>query len=177
MIFDHGGRSSAIHQKEHEQIYPEAGLGRARPAEIWARSQEVIDGALEQGEHQGIGPRSGRASPNQRETASSGTDTGKAVYNAIVWQDTRTDQIINDFAEDGGQDRPSAKVGLPARDLFLGPEGQVEARTTSTAPGQRPRPATSFRQHRHVVHLEPHRRARTAASTSTGRDERLPGRC
>ena len=47
MIFDHGGQVVAIHQKEHEQIYPKPGWVEHDPAEIWARSQEVIKGALE----------------------------------------------------------------------------------------------------------------------------------
>ncbi len=48
--------------------------------------------------------------------------TGKPVYNAIVWQDTRTDVIINEFAKDGGQDRLRAKVGLPLATYFSGPK-------------------------------------------------------
>jgi glycerol kinase len=48
--------------------------------------------------------------------------TGKAVYNAIVWQDTRTDVIVNEFAKDGGQDRLRAKVGLPLATYFSGPK-------------------------------------------------------
>ncbi|NCC37765.1 MAG: glycerol kinase GlpK, partial [Chloroflexia bacterium] len=48
--------------------------------------------------------------------------TGKPVYNAIVWQDTRTDQLVNLFAKDGGQDRFRAKVGLPLATYFSGPK-------------------------------------------------------
>ena len=48
--------------------------------------------------------------------------TGKPLYNAIVWQDTRTDQIINEFAKDGGQDRFRDKVGLPLATYFSGPK-------------------------------------------------------
>ena len=48
--------------------------------------------------------------------------TGKPVYNAIVWQDTRTDQICNELAKDGGQDRFRAKVGLPLATYFSGPK-------------------------------------------------------
>jgi glycerol kinase len=53
--------------------------------------------------------------------------TGKPLYNAIVWQDTRTDQIINEFAKQGGQDRFRAKVGLPLATYFRS-EGQVDSR-------------------------------------------------
>ncbi len=48
--------------------------------------------------------------------------TGKAVYNAIVWQDTRTDQICNKLMADGGQDRFRAKTGLPIATYFSGPK-------------------------------------------------------
>ena len=60
MIFDHGGLVVGIHQKEHEQIFPKPGWVEHDPAEIWARSQEVIDGGAREREHQGLGPRRGR---------------------------------------------------------------------------------------------------------------------
>ena len=122
MIFDHGGQVVAIHQKEHEQIYPKPGWVEHDPAEIWARSQEVIRGALEKA---GIKASDLAAVgiTNQRETAVVwDRNTGKAVHNAIVWQDTRTDVIVNEFAKDGGQDRLRAKVGLPLATYFSGPK-------------------------------------------------------
>src|SRR5215218_3374868 len=122
MIFDHGGQVVAIHQKEHEQIYPKPGWVEHDPAEIWARSQEVIKGALDKA---GI-PATELAAvgiTNQRETALVwDKTTGKAVYNAIVWQDTRTDVYVNEFGKDGGQDRFRAKVGLPLATYFSGPK-------------------------------------------------------
>jgi glycerol kinase len=122
MIFDHGGQVVAIHQKEHEQIYPKPGWVEHDPAEIWARCQEVIRGALDKA---GIAASDLAAVgiTNQRETAVVwDKTTGKAVYNAIVWQDTRTDKIVNEFAKDGGQDRLRAKVGLPLATYFSGPK-------------------------------------------------------
>ena len=122
MIFDHGGQVVAIHQKEHEQIYPKPGWVEHDPAEIWSRSQEVIRGALDKA---GITASDLAAVgiTNQRETAVVwDKTTGKAVYNAIVWQDTRTDTIINEFARDGGQDRLRPKVGLPLATYFSGPK-------------------------------------------------------
>ena len=47
MVFNHEGRVESVAQKEHEQIYPKPGWVEHDPAEIWARSQEVIKGALE----------------------------------------------------------------------------------------------------------------------------------
>src|SRR6187397_1229048 len=122
MIFDHEGQVVAIDEKEHDQIYPKPGCLEHYPAEIWMRSQEVIRGALDKA---GI-TKSDIAAvgiTNQRETAVVwDKNTGKAVYNAIVWQDTRTDTIINEFAKDGGQDRFRAKVGLPLATYFSGPK-------------------------------------------------------
>jgi glycerol kinase len=122
MIFDHAGGVVAIHQKEHEQIFPKPGWVEHDPAEIWARSQEVIKGCLEKA---GIAASDLAAVgiTNQRETAVVwDKNTGKAVYNAIVWQDTRTDVYVNEFGKEGGQDRFRAKVGLPLATYFSGPK-------------------------------------------------------
>jgi glycerol kinase len=122
MIFDHSGKVVAVDQKEHEQIYPKPGWVEHNPAEIWARTQEVIHGAMAKAN---IVPMDLAAVgiTNQRETTVVWDKaTGKAVYNAIVWQDTRTDTIINEFAKDGGQDRFRAKVGLPLATYFSGPK-------------------------------------------------------
>ena len=122
MIFDHAGGVVGIHQKEHEQIFPKPGWVEHDPAEIWARSQEVIKGALDK---VGIAASDLAAVgiTNQRETAVVwDKNTGKAVYNAIVWQDTRTDVYVNEFGKDGGQDRFRAKVGLPLATYFSGPK-------------------------------------------------------
>ena len=122
MIFDHAGRVVAVDQKEHTQIYPQPGWVEHDPLEIWTRTQEVIDGALrksgvERSEIAAVGVT------NQRETTLVWEKaTGKPVYNAIVWQDTRTDQICNQLAQDGGQDRFRPKVGLPLATYFSGPK-------------------------------------------------------
>jgi glycerol kinase len=122
MIFDHSGAVVAIDQKEHEQIFPKPGWVEHDPAEIWTRCVEVIRGALAKA---GIKASDLAAVgiTNQRETAVVwDRKTGKAVYNAIVWQDTRTDTLINGWAKDGGQDRFRAKVGLPLATYFSGPK-------------------------------------------------------
>lgn len=122
MIFDHAGKVVGIDQKEHEQIYPKPGWVEHNAIEIWQRVQEVIDGALKK---TGIDPKdlASVGITNQRETAVVWERaTGKPVYNAIVWQDTRTDAICNEFAKDGGQDRFRAKVGLPLATYFSGPK-------------------------------------------------------
>ncbi|HRF48304.1 MAG TPA: glycerol kinase GlpK [Anaerolineales bacterium] len=122
MIFDHAGKVVALDQKEHEQIFPKPGWVEHNAIEIWQRTQEVIDGALKKS---GVEPKDIAAVgiTNQRETAVVWERaTGKPVYNAIVWQDTRTDAICNDLAKDGGQDRFRAKVGLPLATYFSGPK-------------------------------------------------------
>jgi len=122
MIFDHAGQVVAIDQKEHEQIYPKPGWVEHDPAEIWTSCVEVTKGALAKA---GIKASDLAAVgiTNQRETAVVwDRRTGKAVYNAIVWQDTRTDTIVNEFAKEGGQDRLRAKVGLPLATYFSGPK-------------------------------------------------------
>ncbi len=122
MIFDHGGRVVAIHQIEHEQIYPQPGWVEHDPLEIWARTQEVMDGALKKA---GISPSDLVAIgvTNQRETTVVwDKNTGEPYYNAIVWQDTRTDKICNALAAEGGQDRFREKVGLPLATYFSGPK-------------------------------------------------------
>jgi len=122
MIFDHAGAVVAIDQKEHEQIYPKPGWVEHDANEIWTRSQEVIKGALAKA---GITAADLAAVgiTNQRETALVwDKTTGKPVFNAIVWQDTRTDVLVNEFAKEGGQDRFRAKVGLPLATYFSGPK-------------------------------------------------------
>ena len=122
MIFNHEGQVVGIDQKEHEQIFPKAGWVEHDAIEIWTRTQEVIAGALKKS---GISPAEIAAVgiTNQRETAVVWDKaTGKPVYNAIVWQDTRTDTICNDLAKEGGQDRFRTTVGLPLATYFSGPK-------------------------------------------------------
>jgi glycerol kinase len=122
MIFDHSGTVAGVDQKEHEQIFPKAGWVEHDPQEIWKRSQEVIKGALEKA-HIEASDLAAVGITNQRETAVVWEKaTGKPVYNAIVWQDTRTDVICNELEKDGGQDRFRAKVGLPLATYFSGPK-------------------------------------------------------
>ena len=122
MIFDHGGQVVAVAQKEHEQIYPRPGWVEHDPKEIWARSQEVLDEALSQA-GASADDIAGLGITNQRETAVVwDRNTGEPVMNAIVWQDTRTDKLVDEFSADGGQDRFRTKVGLPLATYFSGPK-------------------------------------------------------
>jgi glycerol kinase len=122
MIFDHGGRVVAASQKEHRQIYPQPGWVEHDPLEIWARCSEVLDEAMR---------RAGASAQdiaalgitNQRETTVVwDRETGEPIHNAIVWQDTRTDKLVQELSADGGQDRFRARVGLPLATYFSGPK-------------------------------------------------------
>ena len=120
MIFDHKGAVVGFDQKEHEQIYPKPGWVEHNPLEIWKATQDVIKGTLDK-LHIDIKDIAAVGVTNQRETTVVWEKaTGKPVYNAIVWQDTRTDQICNELAKDGGQDKYRTKVGLPLATYFSG---------------------------------------------------------
>lgn len=122
MIFNHSGEPIGSHQLEHAQIYPKPGWVEHDPMEIWARTKDVVRGAMEKA---GLtaGDLAAVGVTNQRETTVVwDKNTGRPYYNALVWQDTRTDQICNELAKDGGQDRFRGKVGLPLATYFSGPK-------------------------------------------------------
>jgi glycerol kinase len=119
MIFDHAGQVVGVDQKEHEQIYPKPGWVEHDPKEIWTRSTEVIDGALKKA-NLGASDLAAVGITNQRETTVVwDRNTGEPVYNALVWQDTRQQDIV-DMVADGDQDRLRAKTGLPLATYFSG---------------------------------------------------------
>ncbi len=120
ILFDHDGRIAATGQKEHRQIFPHVGWVEHDPVEIWENVREVIGIALGKAnvtrhDVKAVGIT------NQRETAVVwNRSTGEPVYNAIVWQDTRTQPIVDRLAADGGVDRFAARVGLPLATYFSG---------------------------------------------------------
>ena len=120
IIFDHSGSIVSTGQLEHEQIFPRAGWVEHDPTEIWNNTREVIGQALSKAN---ITRHDIRALgiTNQRETAVVwDKNTGLPVYNAIVWQDTRTQDIVDRLAKDGGTDRYKSIVGLPLATYFAG---------------------------------------------------------
>jgi glycerol kinase len=122
MVFDHGGQVVSVAQKEHEQIYPRPGWVEHDAKEIWAGTQEVVEEAISAA-GAGAGDISGVGITNQRETSLVwDRTTGEPVHNAIVWQDTRTDRLVDEFSRDGGQARFQQKVGLPLATYFSGPK-------------------------------------------------------
>ena len=124
MIFDHGGRVVSVVQKEHEQIFPKPGWVEHDAMEIWARCQEVLDEALDAA-GASADDIAGLGITNQRETTVVwDRNTGEPVMNAIVWQDTRTDRLVDEFSADGGQDRFKEQTGLPLATYFSGPKAR-----------------------------------------------------
>jgi glycerol kinase len=122
MIFDHSGQVISSAQQEHEQIYPRPGWVEHDPLEIWERTQEVIREAIAKAKA-GPGDVAAVGVTDQRETALVwNKHTGQPYFNAIVWQDTRTKDICDELATDGGQDRFRPKVGLPLATYFSGPK-------------------------------------------------------
>jgi glycerol kinase len=120
IVFDHSGSIVSTGQLEHEQIFPKAGWVEHNPKEIWDNTREVIGQALSKAN---ITRHNIKAVgiTNQRETAVVwDKNTGEPVYNAIVWQDTRTQEIVDRLAADGGVDRFKDIVGLPLSTYFAG---------------------------------------------------------
>jgi len=122
ILFDKDGKIVHSDQREHEQINPKAGWVEHDAKQIWTRTREVIGGALaaspaEAGDIEAIGIT------NQRETAVVwDRETGEPIYNAIVWQDTRTGPLVRELAGDEGVDRLRDAVGLPLSTYFSGPK-------------------------------------------------------
>src|SRR3954449_4267870 len=123
IVFDHSGQIVESGQIEHEQIFPRAGWVEHNAEEIWKNVREVVGLALTRA-NLTYKDLAAVGITNQRETAVVwDRTTGKPVYNAIVWQDTRTQKIAEELgALGGGADRYKAKVGLPLATYFSGPK-------------------------------------------------------
>jgi len=120
IVFDRSGRIVSTAQREHEQIYPKPGWVEHNPEEIWRCTGGVIREAMQA---RGLRPEDLAAIgiTNQRETTVVWhKKSGKPVYNAIVWQDTRVAPAVAEFAVHGGQDRYRAQTGLPLATYFSG---------------------------------------------------------
>ena len=122
MVFDRDGGVVATDQIEHEQIFPRAGWVEHDALEIWENTRRVIGGALgkanlNSGHIEAIGIT------NQRETTVVWEKaTGQPIHNAVVWQDTRTQGLVDELAEEGGLDRFKDVCGLPLATYFAGPK-------------------------------------------------------
>jgi len=120
IVFDAAGRVVALAQKEHAQIYPRPGWVEHDAAEIWRNTEAVIADALklsgvDRTELAAVGIT------NQRETTVLwDRSTGAPLHHALVWQDTRTAELVAQYSAQGGQDRFRARTGLPLATYFSG---------------------------------------------------------
>ncbi len=122
MLFDHQGSIVAYDQREHEQIFPQSGWVEHNPLEIWERTRAVIGATLAKAQLKAT-DLAAIGITNQRETAVLwNKQTGEPVYNAIVWQDTRTDRICRQLQEAGHAEKIYHKTGLPLATYFSGPK-------------------------------------------------------
>ncbi|MFI2489635.1 glycerol kinase GlpK [Promicromonospora kroppenstedtii] len=122
IVFNHGGTIVSTGQIEHDQIFPKAGWVEHKPDQIWDNTRQVVGLALTKANinHTDL---AAVGITNQRETTVVwDKTTGKPVYNAIVWQDTRTQAIVDELAGSEGADKYKAIVGLPLATYFSGPK-------------------------------------------------------
>ena len=122
IIFDHAGQAVDAAQREHEQIFPRAGWVEHDPVEIWRNTREVVSLALARANLTATN-LAAIGITNQRETTVVwDRRTGEPVYNAIVWQDTRTQRIADRLAGSEGTEKYKDVTGLPLATYFSGPK-------------------------------------------------------
>ena len=120
IVFDKQGDIVSVAQKEHQQIYPKPGWVEHDPLEIMSNTNEVIGAALARA-NLSASDLAAVGITNQRETTLLWDKaTGRPLCNALVWMDTRTDQLVAGYTRDGGQDRFREKTGLPLTTYFAG---------------------------------------------------------
>ena len=120
ILFDGNGNIHSVAQKEFTQIYPKPGWVEHNPMEIWGSQSGVAREALEKS---AVSPDEVAAIgiTNQRETTIVwDKETGKPVYNAIVWQDRRTASICDNLKARGLTETIRAKTGLVVDAYFSG---------------------------------------------------------
>ena len=141
ILFDRAGTSVSSHQIEHDQIMPRAGWVEHDPLQIWQRTETVVQQSMAAG---GVSASDIAAVgiTNQRETTIVwNRRTGQPYHNAIVWQDTRTAQLVGDLDRAGTGDLIRERAGIPPATYFAGGKlAWLLQRWTVSAP--RPRPAT-----------------------------------
>ncbi len=124
MLFDREGHETGRHQLEHEQVMPQPGWVEHDPVEIWQRTGEVVQGALRAAGIEAT-DLAALGLTNQRETTVLwNRTTGRPYYNAIVWQDTRTDRIAAALEKDGRGDVIRRRAGIPPATYFAAGKAQ-----------------------------------------------------
>ena len=140
MVFDHGGNVVSSAYEKHEQIYPEPGWVEHDPMEVWENTQTVISQALDEG---GIDAEQLEAIgvTNQRETTLLwDAESGQPIANAIVWQDRRTTDRVEELEEEDKVDEIREKTGLEADAYFSATKAEWLLDNTDPIKLQRARP-------------------------------------
>ena len=128
IVFNHAGTIVSTGQIEHDQIFPKAGWVEHKPEQIWDNTRQVVGLALTKANinHTDL---AAVGITNQRETAVVwDKTTGKPVYNAIVWQDTRTQAIVDELGRVRGPGQVQGDRRPTPRHLLLRPQGEVDPR-------------------------------------------------
>ena len=112
IVFDHSGTIRSVAQKEFPQIFPKSGWVEHDPHQIWSSQAAVVAEAISE-----IGINGTNIAAigitNQRETTIVwDRETEEPIYNAIVWQDRRTSDYIDQLKADGVTDMIRQKTGL-----------------------------------------------------------------
>ena len=173
ILFDRDGAIAAVAQKEFRQIFPQPGLGRARP------ERDLGDADRRRG--RGARPRAASTATdvaaigitNQRETTVVwDRETGSPVHNAIVWQDRRTAEFCDRLKADGHEPLIRERTGLRDRRLLLRHQGRWLLDNVPGARDARRSGRARLRHDRLLAGLEAdrrrgarHRRRRNASRT------------
>lgn len=122
ILFDHSGHVRCTAQSEHTQFFPAPGWVEHDALEILNNTQTLIEqlfreASIDRTSVAAVGIT------NQRETTVIwDRQTGIPIHHAIVWQDTRTDEICQNLSRTGGQDQFRLKTGLPITTYFSAPK-------------------------------------------------------
>ncbi len=120
IVFDHEGHVVAVAQKEFRQIYPKPGWVEHNPMEIWSSQSSTAAEAISRADLT-TDAVAAVGVTNQRETTIVwDKDTGRPVYNAIVWQDRRTADYCLKLKNEGHEEMVSEKTGLRLDPYFSG---------------------------------------------------------
>ena len=118
MVFDHAGQVIANAYEKHEQIYPEPGWVEHDPMEIWENTKTVVTRALQEADLD-ASQLAGLGITNQRETTLIwDVETGRPIFNALVWQDRRTTDRVEEIQEAGKVEEIREKTGLECDAYF-----------------------------------------------------------
>ena len=120
ILFNHSGEIVAAAQQEFEQIYPQSGWVEHNAETIWETQLKVARDVIQ---NAGISASqiAGIGITNQRETTVIwNCETGKPIYNAIVWQDRRTASFCDELKEKGLEKNVAEKTGLVIDAYFSG---------------------------------------------------------